>query len=337
MRKKQKLIRNIIISLSIVLLVAVGVIVYGKLQLTNMENEKLALMSEMEANKQLVYVAIDRINKGDLIISDTQELTEGQVANVTMQEVYTGLEPFNYITEEQLGYTAVVDIDANVPVMVNMVNPLVIKQDTREYEMQVVNLMTDQNENEYIDIRIMYPNGEDYTVLSKKIIKNLNLEACVFYSYLSAEEILRMSSATVDAYTITGTRIYAVRYVESNVQDEAIPNYLVKPETIDLINSDPNVLSIAQNTLNVQARMSLEQRLSGLPEEQLEAVSAGHGLQDTAQTSVITSSSRESAVSGNEVSAETTDTAAEVTEEQTTDAVADESNVTVDGVMTNAE
>lgn len=153
--------------------------------------------------------------------------------------------------------------------------------------------MTDQKESDCIDIRIMFPNGEDYLVLSKKTIRTLHLDESIFYITLSEEEILRLASATIDAYTISGTRIYTTRYIEPSIQDEAIPTYPVRSETIDLLNTDPNILEIAQQTLNLTARLDLEQRLTGLTPEQLAATATGHGLTDTAQASVLTSKDTE--------------------------------------------
>jgi len=105
---------------------------------------------------------------------------------------------------------------------------------------------------------------------------------------MTEEEILRLASATIDAYTITGTKIYVTRYVAGNVQEAGTPDYLVRQETLDRLAKDPNVLTLAQNTMNLQARMSLESRLASLTEEQLKAVNDGHGLTDTAKQSVLT-------------------------------------------------
>ncbi len=78
------------------------------------------------------------------------------------------------------------------------------------------------------------------------------------------------------------------RYVAGTVQNAGTPDYLVKQETLDRLAKDPNVLTLAQNTMNLQARMSLESRLASLTEEQLKAVNDGHGLTDTAKQSVLT-------------------------------------------------
>lgn len=267
---------------------------YSKIQ--DLKAANIMYQTELSNNQQTVYVATDLINAGD-IVTDT-----GENANVEKQTVYTALESYNYITESEMNTRAKVDIAAGVPVMYNMVTDVVVDNDTRDYEISVANLTTDQKENDVVDIRVIFPNGEDYVILSKKQITNLNLENCVFTSQLNEEEILRFASAIVDAYMTTGARIYTTRYVEENIQETSTPNYPVRETTIALINSDPNVVTKATETLNLEARLSLEQRLGTLTEDELDAVSEGFGLTDTAKSSVLGSTST---ATSNE---ETTDT-----------------------------
>ena len=267
---------------------------YSKIQ--DLKAANIMYQTELSNNQQTVYVATDLINAGD-IVTDT-----GENANVEKQTVYTGLESYNYITESEMNTRAKVDIAAGVPVMYNMVTDVVVDNDTRDYEISVANLTTDQKENDVVDIRVIFPNGEDYVIISKKQITNLNLENCVFTSQLNEEEILRFASAIVDAYMTTGARIYTTRYVEENIQETSTPNYPVRETTIALINSDPNVVTKATETLNLEARLSLEQRLGTLTEDELDAVSEGFGLTDTAKSSVLGSTST---ATSNE---ETTDT-----------------------------
>lgn len=276
-RNKLKLIISILVAVVIVLIACLVIIFVGKGALDEKTAQITELQYEIDSNKQIVYVATDEIKAGETLV-------EGE--NLMKQEIFTGLEEDYYMPSDMVGGIAVLDIPALQPIMNNMVCPLEITKDTREYEIAVANLMTDQEENDYVDVRIMFPDGTDYCVLSKKNIKSLSLPNCIFYTYLNEDEILRLASATIDAYTVTGTYIYTVRYVESSLQEESIPNYVVRPEVIDLINSDPNVLNIAVETLNLSARMSLEQRLLGLSEDALTAVAAGHELQDTAKSNV---------------------------------------------------
>lgn len=287
-RKKANLLIKVL-AMMVLLVIAAGVIIIlGKSRLDEYQEENDSLYEEMESNRQVVYVAKERedmlepaIQKGDILIAD------GEEANVIRQEIYTGLEPDFYITENDLGSTAIVDMNTDTPIMKNMITSLYINHDTREYELSAVHLMLDQKPNDMVDIRISYPNGEDYLVLPKKKVTSIVLDSSIFHTYLNEEEILRYTSAVVDAYTMTGARLYTTRYVEGNIQNEGVPNYLVKPETMDLMSTDPNITTLAQKTLNLAARLDMEQRMSGLTEEQLDAVSNGYGLEDTAKTSIL--------------------------------------------------
>ena len=293
-RKKRNRMLIMIVVIVLLALIICSFFEYSKIQ--DLKAANTMYQTELSNNQQTVYVATDLINAGD-IVTDT-----GENANIEKQTVYTGLESYNYITESEMNTRAKVDIAAGVPVMYNMVTDVVVDNDTRDYEISVANLTTDQKENDVVDIRVIFPNGEDYVILSKKQITNLNLENCVFTSQLNEEEILRFASAIVDAYMTTGARIYTTRYVEENIQETSTPNYPVRETTIALINSDPNVVTKATETLNLEARLSLEQRLGTLTEDELDAVSEGFRLTDTAKSSVLGSTST---ATSNE---ETTDT-----------------------------
>lgn len=281
-----------LIAAGLLIVVAICAIFLMKNKIDEYKDQAKKLQSELAANTQTVYVVRnDRFDEnGNMIgIKAGEVVTDiGDNANVMLQTIYTGLNPGSYITVENIGDTALIDIAPEEPVMTSMVSKLEIQQDTREYEISVADLMIDQQPNDYIDVRIMFPTGDDYLVLAKKQVKNLVLNSSLFYTYMTEEEILRLASATIDAYTITGTKIYVTRYVAGNVQNAGTPDYLVKQETLDRLAKDPNVLTLAQNTMNLQARMSLESRLASLTEEQLKAVNDGHGLTDTAKQSVLT-------------------------------------------------
>lgn len=324
--KKIKRLSIFIVILTLLVLAAAGTAVYLKMTLNDTQDVLASAQEEMQANKKIVYVVSTDdgfgISKGEILQENV---------NVKKQQIYSGLEDYNYITEEDIGSTAVVDMYEGMTVMTNMVTPLDVANDTREYELQVVNLMVDQKENDYVDIRIMFPDGTDFLILPKKPVYNLNLENCVFWTYLNEEEILRMSSATIDAYTITGTKIYATRYVESSLQEQATPNYLVNAYVQDMMDPtsafyDINLLTKAIDTLNADARSNLEERLGKLSDEKLEAVAEGHGIEDTAKTSVLTGlgleENGEDSFDGNYNEPMTEEAATEETTDVNTDAAA---------------
>ena len=253
--------------------------------------EQLAAEKEnyIAENTRLLYVTIDEIHKGDI-------LTEG--VNVELQDCLTALPEDMYLTEDQLGAIAVVDIDAYTPVFSNMVTSEKITKDLREVEIGIAQLPLNINLNDYVDLRIRFATGQDYIVASKLRIKDFDIENSIFYTDLNESEILIMASATVDAYTNSGTKIYLTTYEEANLQEEAIPNYPVKEETYNLILKDPNIIKVAEETLNREARNTLRAYLGLANEDYLKAVASGEGLADTAHNSAMAAKSAEQVEEG---------------------------------------
>jgi hypothetical protein len=280
--KKKRLIKIGIVAAFIVLVLAlVSSLRYG----IRVGSENTSAQKTLAANRQSVYVAVDDIDAGD-------HLVNGE--NVVQQQIYTSLDASLYITSDNIGDTALVPIQTGAAVMKNMVGSAEIGEDSREYEISVVNLMTTQNEYDYVDVRILFPDGTDYTVLSKKQIQNLSMENSIFYAELNEEEILRLSSATIDAYLTEGTRLYTTKYLEPTVQEASVPNYPLRTNVIDLVHNDPNVLTTAQETLNASARYDLETRIGTMSSSGSGAVPSSQNTQNLAED-LFKSSSRLSA------------------------------------------
>ncbi|MEG1741668.1 MAG: hypothetical protein RR237_02195, partial [Acetivibrio sp.] len=112
-----------------------------------------------------------------------------------------------------------------------------------------------------VDIRILYPNGENYIVLSKKILKELNQERTICYLWMEEQETLFISSAMVDAYMTPGAILYTTKYVESEIQKPSIVTYIPSHQVMDLIQKNPNIVESAKLGLEKQVREKLELRL----------------------------------------------------------------------------
>lgn len=101
--------------------------------------------------------------------------------------------------------------------------------DERIQEFNFLQLPSDLVENDYIDIRIQFPTGEDYSVLIGKKVEKIAGENTVFIK-LNEEEIMAMGSAIIEAYIQNGVRLYANKYTDPATQlfNEAIVDYVAK-------------------------------------------------------------------------------------------------------------
>lgn len=119
-------------------------------------------------------------------------------------------------TGEVVGNVAKYNIAANVPVLKTMITDEIEAADIRSQEINTVLMPTDLNINDYVDIRIMFPNGTDYVVLAQKKIENI--VGSTFWLNLAEDERLLLNSATVDSYLNQGSKLYATKYTDATSQ-----------------------------------------------------------------------------------------------------------------------
>ena len=116
------------------------------------------------------------------------------------------------------------------------------------------------NKGDFIDVRISFPNGADFILLSKKEVVHVQKKESgtsqELWMALTEEEILRMSSGVVDAYLFDGAYIYATIYL-NQMQEESIVNYPVNEVVEELIKKDPNIVLIAQNQKTFELRSKI--------------------------------------------------------------------------------
>ncbi|WP_322923780.1 SAF domain-containing protein [Paenibacillus campi] len=213
-------------------------------------------LQEQQAVSSKIVVTIGDLKAGEVIGS--KQLT---TAFVSKQGA-----PTNAIVDPKQLIGKMIKIDAGkgtalTPAMVYTDG--VTPHDLRSREYDVMQLPRKLKKGDFVDVRIGFPNGSDYIILSKKKVEDLSGET-VWYN-INESELLVMSSAIVDAY-LQGARLYAIAYADPYVQNKAIPNYPANIDVIHLIQSDPNVLAKATLQLSQQARQTLNNDLSQMSE-----------------------------------------------------------------------
>ena len=116
--------------------------------------------------------------------------------------------------------------------------------------------------NDTVDVRIFFPNGESYVVLSKKVMKEYVQETASVFLWMDEEEQLRMSAAIVDAALYPGAKLYVTKYIEPNIQEASVITYTPSLPILSLIEDDPNIVARCSQKLNKDVRKALENRLS---------------------------------------------------------------------------
>ena len=207
---------------------------------------------EMEINQRNVYVATENITSGE-------EITEDKLKK---KKVFSSQPQETYITKGQMGKLALVDIPSGTQVLNSMITEQMISSELREVEYEVIHMNTNIIEDDTVDVRIFFPNGESYIILSKKVIKGLSQATVTAFLWLDEEELLRMSAAIVDAALYPGSKLYVTKYIEPNIQEASAITYTPSLSILSLIEKDPNIVTRCSQELYKEVRKKLENRLA---------------------------------------------------------------------------
>ncbi len=208
---------------------------------------------ELQRNndRRRVFVAKEKITFGTRL--DKELFNES--------EIISNLAPELFMDEGDFGKYAKSEMLDNVPAMKYMVSEEQLQDDVREQEFNMFLLQSNLGKDKFIDLRIMFPNGEDFIVLSKKKVRNIDMTKNTIWCWLNERETVTVSSAIVDAYINQGTKLYVVTYVDPASQAEATPTYPANINVMRLMETNPNILDQAKLYLAEEARKSLDERL----------------------------------------------------------------------------
>lgn len=165
-----------------------------------------------------------------------------------------------FIEFQNVPVIAKLDMSANTILTPSLITKSdeIVTADLREQQYNMVVLPQYLDVDNYIDIRLQLPNGQDYIVVSKKRIKQISEDTIWIDMY--EQETLAMSNAIVEAYKMKGSKLYVTTYVEAANQENAIPTYVPSAEVINLINSDSNITSKAKEELSARYTEELRAR-----------------------------------------------------------------------------
>lgn len=228
-------------------------------KLVNGQKEKVSLRTDPIQDDQGAFI-VDTNNE-DTITRVYQEDTTGQyyvyrLDSSTMNTGNNRTRVKEYLEINNVPVIAKVDMNKNTVITPDLVvqSDEVVTDDTRQQEYNVVILPTDLLTDDYIDIRLMTPSGQDFIVVSKvkvEIPKNADgtYVADTIKVNLREDETLAMSSAIVEASGLLGSKLYATKYVEAGMQQASLPTYTPNAAVTAQIQSNPNIVDQAKEEL----------------------------------------------------------------------------------------
>ena len=214
-----------------------------------------------------------KINNTDCKIYIANDQGKEEVAtNLTAEDKAFYYEGNNNNASNRRDITVATDaVIAKVAMTANTVitSSLVVRTDevqtndvrTQEYNMLV--LPTELGPEDYVDVRLMLPNGQDFIVVSKKRVgipqtSDGTYMADTITMNLAEDETISMSAAIVEAYKINGSKIYVTKYTDPGIQEKSIETFIPTKEIAELINSDPNVVTTSRKALKARYTTGLK-------------------------------------------------------------------------------
>lgn len=292
-RQKQLLLAGGVGALVVLLLCTIACFFYIDHLKSKYTEQRVSVEQELEQTQQKLNEEMVKIEVVTRVIKSGETIQES--------DLDTRLIPRSAVAEDTIltkdlirGKLAKVELPVNSVVTSSVIyEDEVIKRDIRSQEFSLMELPSKLQKNDYVDVRIKFPSGLDYIVLSKKRVEDLQT-GTVWYR-MNEKEILNISSAIVDAY-IQNATIYALSYVEPGIQEKAYVTYPANKDVLDLMDSDPNILERATTELERRNRVKLENSLRSMTKEDIQnyknekAKAEGKKLEASENTSQQTTS-----------------------------------------------
>lgn len=199
-------------------------------------------------------------------VKSGQEITADMLSPIN---TYSNLIPQNYIDSTILAsvesgkkVVAKVDLYKNTILTASTVTTEenTITKDVRTMEYNMLTLPINLTIGDYVDIRITFPDGQDFIVIAKKEIKNIQGNTVTFD--MSEADIVMLNSAIVESYIMKASNIYIAKYVEPGMQEKAANTYVPTSEVIRLIESDSNIVSTAKNELTARFDANIRNQMN---------------------------------------------------------------------------
>lgn len=195
-----------------------------------------------------------------------EELTADMIRMQRVQSAENLSDVQSFTEEDLLGKRLKVSLTKGAALSTDVVyEGAPVADDERRVELRQVDLPQTLRENEYVDIRIAFPNGEDYLVVGHKrvyrMIRDDEGEVLALQLRLLEEELLRYQAACVDAKMYEDTGLYAVQYT-GEFQPAAQVYYPVNRAVFRLLQWDPNIAELFVVEEEQERRALLETELA---------------------------------------------------------------------------
>lgn len=146
------------------------------------------------------------------------------------------------------GYYTKTTIHEGTPITKSLLMAEPLKNSSREIDINVTHWPVGLTVGDYVDIRIAYPRGEEFLVLTHKRVNEINNQTLKVT--MDENEMAVWNSALAEFYIYgvsgsgKGMDLYATKYIEPGVQNPSVPFYSPSKNIMNVVAVNPNIEGI---------------------------------------------------------------------------------------------
>lgn len=249
-----------IIVLTILLFAAIVVAALIHKDSVNKQNNLYATIGQQNAKITELNNAITELSRTTTVYRTNRDIKSNEVLTADdIEEIQVGVNmAAGYSTklEELIGMTAMCDIGKNEVLYSTMVYPVELRSDYRTLDVLCDRQPIGFSKGDTVDVRITFPNGQDFLLLSKKLVDDVYGKAVRIV--VDEKDILIYKSAEADwaRFYKNGTagssvQIYCTTYVAAGSQDANKQYYPIQVKLPDKQTTEGSTLWVALNNYNL--------------------------------------------------------------------------------------
>ena len=237
----QRRTRNsFILGFGVAILVAMVIVA---LLVVMMRKTSSELKKEKAKQRQLLVASADI--KDSSVVNEANTVMENTLVSVNIEEVAT----LDDLTKEG----EIILSRNRIPKGTVITKSMLYREEEKDMhnlrilELNMLMLPSRLEEGDVVDIRLALPSGENFIVLTKKIIEEADRDS--IWIKATEEEILILNAAMVESYMVEGSKLEALMYANPGVQKAAAQTYPLSRESWEVIEANDNITEKARTEL----------------------------------------------------------------------------------------
>ncbi|MFC6333909.1 SAF domain-containing protein [Paenibacillus septentrionalis] len=276
-RRNKKLLRYTLISGTVVAVFTSSVwfLSYRHYNAKLVEERSQFSIQLMEKNQELEKYQ-DQSKRGYVLstVKNAGQMLEESDIKEEILPVFAAPDNLIQSKEDIVGKYLKINASPGTAVTLEMVrDEEILDPSERIEETEYVKLPIKVKKDDVVDIRIVFPNGEDYIVISKKKLIDVDVVNQYSFFHNNEEEALLLQAALVDAY-INYAELYMKVYVEPELQERPDPTYIPNSDVLTVIKSNPLIVDQAKWKLANDLRAAMEKRLAAYEDGEMFRIGA---------------------------------------------------------------